>query len=79
MSEQWLDITAYAQLLGVGRSWVRDAVTARRIKHTRVGKHVRFTPEDQEANRAMWAQEPVRTPAAVVVIRPSAGRRRRAA
>lgn len=77
MSEQWPDITAYAAQLGVSRFWVRDAVTARRVHHTRVGKHVRFSPEDQEANRAMWAQAPLRTPAAALIRIPS--RRRSAA
>ena len=74
----WPDITAYAVLLGVPRSWVRDAVTARRIHHRRVGRHVRFSPEDQAKNAAMWATEPIKTPTAAVVRIPIPTARRRA-
>jgi len=40
------DITAAAEWLCVPRSWLRDAVTARRVQHTRIGRHVRFSEDD---------------------------------
>lgn len=40
-----MDIDGLAARLGVTRSWVRNAVSARRIPHTRVGRHVRFSEE----------------------------------
>lgn len=75
MSGVWLDIDGYAELLDVGRSTIRDLVTARRIHFSRVGRHVRFSPEDREANRAVWAQEPIKTPSAVLVRLPTRSRR----
>lgn len=41
-----LDIDGLAAFLGVKRTWVRDKVTARAIPHRRIGRHVRFAPED---------------------------------
>jgi excisionase family DNA binding protein len=38
-----------AEILGVPRTWVRDKVTNRKIPHTRIGKHVRFTDEHLQA------------------------------
>lgn len=52
MTEKWLDKKQLAELLGVGEHWVRNAVTARKIQHRRVGRHVRFAPEDIEAIKA---------------------------
>ena len=73
--QEWPDIDAYAKKIGVGRSWVRNAVTARQIHHSRVGRHVRFSPEDQARNAAMWAQVPVETPVGVLIrIAPGARR-----
>lgn len=38
-----------AEILGVPKTWVRDKVTNRKIPHTRIGKHVRFTEEHLRA------------------------------
>lgn len=38
-----------AAWLGVTESWVRDAITARRIPITWVGRHARFSPENRAA------------------------------
>lgn len=74
--KKYLDIDAYAALLGVPRSWVRDAVTARRLHFTPIGRHARFSKEDIEANRQMWHENPITAPSGVTSIR---SRRRRAA
>lgn len=50
------DIASYAARLRVPRSWVRDAVTARRIHFSKIGRHIRFSKEDHEANQAEWRQ-----------------------
>lgn len=76
---EWLSIDGYAAKLRVGRATIRNAVTARKIHFHRVGRHVRFSPEDEAANAAMWAQQPIHTPAATVIrIGPRATRRRTA-
>lgn len=49
MDEKWLNKKQLAEVLNVGESWVRNAVTARAIPHRRVGRHVRFAPEDVAA------------------------------
>jgi len=41
-----LDIDGLAALLCVPRSWVRDAVTARTIPITWIGRHARFSADD---------------------------------
>lgn len=46
MQEKWLNKEQLAEVLGVPVSWVRNAITARSIPHRRVGRHVRFAPED---------------------------------
>lgn len=53
-----LDITAAAQVLGVRRTWLRDAVTARSVPHTRIGRHVRFSEEHLKAIVAAGQQTP---------------------
>lgn len=40
-----LDIDGLAEHLGVPRTWVRDKVSARQIPFTKIGRHVRFTPD----------------------------------
>jgi excisionase family DNA binding protein len=49
-----------AELLKVRESWLRRAVQARSIPHSRVGKHLRFSPQDLEAI-VTAAQQPVVT------------------
>jgi excisionase family DNA binding protein len=41
-----LDIDGLADYLGVPRTWVRDMVTARQIPFRKIGRHVRFHPDD---------------------------------
>jgi excisionase family DNA binding protein len=74
--EQWLDIDGYAALVAVSRSTIRDAVTARRIHFSRVGRHVRFSPLDRQRNEELLTTAPVKTPAAVAVVRHLPARRR---
>lgn len=38
-------ISEAAALLNVPEGWLRKKVSAREVPHTRLGKHVRFTPE----------------------------------
>jgi excisionase family DNA binding protein len=57
--ETWLDIRGYAALIGVPWTWVRDKVTAREIEFERVGRHVRFSQANHEANQAAWRERPV--------------------
>lgn len=73
-----LDIAEAADALGVPKSWVRDAVTARRIPHTRIGRHVRFTQEHLDAIVAAGEQPTItaRTRRASVV---PIGQKRRSA
>lgn len=49
MSEKWLSTKQMAEVLGIPYTTLRDKVTARAVPHRRVGKHVRFTPEDVAA------------------------------
>ncbi|MFG2165555.1 helix-turn-helix domain-containing protein [Micromonospora chersina] len=74
MSDRWLDIDQYADLLGVPRTWVRDKVTSREIQHRRVGRHVRFAPEDITANNEKFFE-----PAITATPSRAAGRVRSAA
>lgn len=46
-----------ADWLGVPRRWLVDAVTARQVPHTRVGKHVRFADHHLEAIVAAGEQQ----------------------
>lgn len=39
-----MTIDEAAEALRVPRSWLRDRVSARLVPHTRLGRHVRFTP-----------------------------------
>jgi excisionase family DNA binding protein len=45
LPQRLLTIAEAADYLNVPLGWVRDAVQQRRIRCTRIGKHVRFTPE----------------------------------
>lgn len=73
-TERLLSIAEAAELLAVPLSWLRDKVTARQVPHTRLGRHVRFTPD--QLRRIIAASEAsaetVQGPAA------SSGRRRKA-
>ena len=40
-----LTITEAAEYLNVPRKWVAEAVRLHRVRHTRLGKHVRFRAE----------------------------------
>jgi excisionase family DNA binding protein len=43
-----LTIAEAAEYLNVPFTWLRDKVTAREVPHTRLGRHVRFTPAHLE-------------------------------
>lgn len=46
MPESLLDIPAAADRLGVSERWVRRAVSERHLPFVKVGRFVRFRPED---------------------------------
>lgn len=56
-----------AAYLNVPRRWVAEAVRARRIRCTRIGKHVRFRPEHLEELIAA-GEQPVSAPPAGTVV-----------
>lgn len=74
MDEKWLDKKQLAAVLNVGESWVRNKVTAREIPHRRVGRHVRFAPEDVQA-----IKDQIFEPAVTATPSRAASRVRRAA
>ena len=48
MSERLLDAKAIAGRLGVPESWVRESARSGAIPHVRLGRYVRFDPDDVE-------------------------------
>jgi excisionase family DNA binding protein len=46
MSRALLDTAGAAELLNVPKSWVASEVRAERIPHIRLGRYVRFDPDD---------------------------------
>ena len=48
VEQQLLTIAQAASYLNVPQRWVAEAVRARRVRCTRIGKHVRFRPEHLE-------------------------------
>jgi excisionase family DNA binding protein len=71
-----LTIQEAADYLSVPVRWVQDAVQQRRIRCTRIGKHVRFTPEHL-AEMIHAGEQPVTTPSHTGVPRSHTGRRSR--
>lgn len=67
-----LTIDEAAAVLHVPRSWLRDRVSARLVPHTRLGRHVRFTPEHMSQIIAGGEESPRSTP-----VPTGGGRRRR--
>ena len=66
MTSPWTGLADQEQLaarLKVSPYWVRDAVTARRIPITWVGRHARFSEADYQAIVAAGHEEPVRVSA----------------
>ena len=57
-NEAWLDSPQLAAVLGVNTSWVERQVSARAIPHHRVGRLVRFTPDDVRAIEKSMAVKP---------------------
>lgn len=55
-SDGYLKIAEAAALFNIPASSLRDYVTAGRVQHTRIGRHVRFSPDDVEAIRAAGVQ-----------------------
>lgn len=81
MHEKWLDKEQLAEVLGVSVSWVRNKVTERAIPHRRVGKHVRFAPEDvAELKVQLFEPAITETPSRTATrVRRAAPRQRRTA
>lgn len=46
MNERLRTFTEAAEYLNVPESWLREKVARRKVPHTRLGKHVRFTTAD---------------------------------
>lgn len=63
-----LTIAEAAAYLNVPERWVADAVRARRIRCTRIGKHVRFRPTDLEELIDAGEQPVLDHPSNVVVL-----------
>jgi excisionase family DNA binding protein len=59
MTQQtWLSSADLADVLGVSKYWVQSQVTARALPHHRVGRLVRFSPEDVRRIHALMQVEP---------------------
>ena len=69
------DIPAAAEWLGIPLHQLKKLVSARRVPHTRIGRHVRFTEAHLAQIVAAGEQAPLAPPTAIR----SAPRRRRAA
>jgi excisionase family DNA binding protein len=65
-----------AEVLNVPVTWLRDKVTAGRVPHTRLGRHVRFTDAHLAQIVAAGERPAEAEPVAVLA---STGRRRRRA
>ncbi len=70
-----MTIPEAAAYLNVSVRWIEDAVQQRRVRHTRIGKHVRFAPE-HVAELIATGERPVTTPAQVHAVVPMHDRRR---
>ena len=71
-----LTIQEAADYLNVPVRWVQDAVQQHRVRCTRIGKHVRFTPEHL-AELIEAGEQPVLTPSHAAVPQIRHGRRSR--
>jgi excisionase family DNA binding protein len=67
---QLLTIGEAAGYLNVPRSWLRDRVTAHLVPHTRLGRHVRFSPEHLAQIVAHGEQVVAQQPLPAVTSRP---------
>lgn len=77
LPDRLLSITEAADYLNVSVRWMEDAVQSRRVRHTRIGKHVRFTPAHvleliKAGEQAVTDAVPPRSPA--TSVRPSGSR-----
>lgn len=71
-------IAQAASYLNVPQRWVAEAVRTRRVRCTRIGKHVRFRPEHLE-ELIEAGEQPVLAPANLIALPPrrvSSGRSR---
>lgn len=69
VSAHLLTIAEAAAFLNVPQRWVSDAVRARRIRCTRIGKHVRFRPADLEELIVAGEQPVLEHPSNFAVLR----------
>lgn len=44
-----IDVAGAAERLGTSERWVRRSIAERRLPFVKVGRHVRFRPEDLDA------------------------------
>lgn len=72
-----LTIAEAAAYLNVPQRWVSDAVRARRIRCTRIGKHVRFRPDDLEELIDAGEQPVLDRPSTVALLRHASSARSR--
>lgn len=69
-----MTIPEVAAYLNVPVRWIEDAVQQRRVRHTRIGKHVRFAPE-HVAELIAAGERPVTAPAQFHAAGPMHNRR----
>lgn len=62
-----LDYPHASVVLGVPLGWLKKAVPADKVKYSRLGKHVLFTPDDIAENRRR-ASQPVKDAPLVTVL-----------
>ena len=54
-TDRFLDVAGLAELLGLPSTrWVYEQTAGNRIPHTRLGKYIRFSPEDVEAIKKQY-------------------------
>lgn len=62
-----LDYAHASVVLSVPVGWLKKAVPAGKVKHSRLGKHVVFMPEDIAENRRMSSQ-PIESAPTVSIV-----------
>jgi hypothetical protein len=70
LEEQWWSAEVFATELGITPRWLKDRCAPSwpahdRLPHHRVGRELRFSPEDRAAIKARFAQGPRPAPPAV--------------
>lgn len=60
-STSWMNVEQAAAHLGVTSNWLYERVASKAIPHHRVGRFVRFTPEDLQRIERSTQVEPTDT------------------